>query len=333
MTPEVALAGVILVSLTLYAVTGGADFGGGVWDLLARGPRAQEQRRAIAHAIGPIWEANHVWLILVVVLMFIGFPPAFVAMSTALHIPFTILLIGIVLRGSSFVFRKYDDQDVATRTRWSRVFAVSSTASPVMLGVSVGAIVSGKLAIDPETDRVVLDFFGSWLAPLPFAIGLFALALFAWLAAVYLTNETEGEVQEDFRRKALGAWFVAGVLAFVCLGLSLQGAPVVWAGLATQPWSLPFQLLVGLLAFGAGGAMWTRRYAVARWLAASHVATVVVGWGAAQYPYLIPPDLTVHNAAAPADVLVPVLAVVGTGAVLLVPSYLYLFKVFKAEAD
>src|SRR5687768_10037530 len=99
---DVALAAVLLAALVLYALSGGADFGGGVWDLLARGPRAAAQREQIAHAIGPIWEANHVWLILVVVVLFAAFPPAFAAIATVLHVPLTLMLIGIVLRGSAF---------------------------------------------------------------------------------------------------------------------------------------------------------------------------------------------------------------------------------------
>lgn len=115
------LAGAMLCSLIAYALLGGADFGGGVWDLLATGERAERQRAAIAEAIAPIWEANHVWLILVVVLLFSAFPPAFALMMTALHLPVTLLLIGIVLRGSSFVFRRYDTEESGVQRRWGRI--------------------------------------------------------------------------------------------------------------------------------------------------------------------------------------------------------------------
>jgi cytochrome d ubiquinol oxidase subunit II len=147
---ELWIAGAIMVSLTLYALGGGADFGGGVWDLLARGPRAARQRELIAHAIGPIWEANHVWLILVVVLLFVCFPVAWAAISTSLHVPLTLLLVGIVLRGAAFTFRSYGDEDEAGAQRWGRVFAGASVVSPVMLGTCVGAIAGGGLRVGPD---------------------------------------------------------------------------------------------------------------------------------------------------------------------------------------
>src|SRR5438874_11877317 len=127
------LGAVILVALVLYALSGGADYGGGMWDLLALGPRAQRQREAIEHAIGPIWEANHVWLILVIVVLFTGFPTAFAVIMTALHIPMTAILVGIVLRGSAFVFRRYDVREVAVHRRWSALFCPSSFFTPFLL--------------------------------------------------------------------------------------------------------------------------------------------------------------------------------------------------------
>src|SRR3954471_3116805 len=129
----------ILASLTIYALTGGADYGGGGLDLLARGPRAEGQRALIARAIGPVWEANHVWLILVVVVLFTAFPPAFAAVTTGLHLPLSVMLVGIVLRGSAFTFLHYDASE-RNRRRWGRAFALPSVATPVLLGVVVGAL-------------------------------------------------------------------------------------------------------------------------------------------------------------------------------------------------
>src|SRR5215210_4120457 len=139
----VLLAGVAVLALNAYAVMGGADFGGGVWDLFASGPRRAEQRRLVADAIGPIWEANHVWLILVVVLLFTCFPPAFAELLTTLHVPLTLMLIGVVLRGSAFTFRTYDSQRDAVQQRWGTAFAIASVITPVLLGMCVGAIASG----------------------------------------------------------------------------------------------------------------------------------------------------------------------------------------------
>ena len=133
---EILIAVAILVSLILYALMGGADYGGGMWDLLASGPRADRQRRAIVEAIAPIWEANHVWLILVIVLLFSGFPRAFSTIMIALHIPITAMLIGIVLRGSAFVFRKYDSTEDAVQRRWSTIFGIASFFTPFFQGLT-----------------------------------------------------------------------------------------------------------------------------------------------------------------------------------------------------
>src|SRR5687767_13817299 len=142
---EAVIAIVTLASLILYALMGGADFGGGLWDFFARGPRAARQRKIIADAIAPIWEANHVWLILVIVLLFTAFPVAFAAMMTALHIPLTVMLVGIVLRGSAFVFRKYDTKDDHVQRRWNAVFGISSLVTPVLQGICLGALAGGLI--------------------------------------------------------------------------------------------------------------------------------------------------------------------------------------------
>jgi cytochrome d ubiquinol oxidase subunit II len=216
---EIIIAGVMVASLVLYALLGGADYGGGVWDLFAFGPRARAQRTLIAEAISPVWEANHVWLILVVVILFTAFPPAFAAIATALHIPITLVLIGIVLRGTAFTFRTYDVQRDDVQRRWSLLFSIASIITPILLGTTLGAIASGTIRF--ENGVVVNGFFRSWLAPFPFAVGFFALALFDFLAAVYLTVEArERELQEDFRMRALVSGVAVGLLAFTVFFLA-----------------------------------------------------------------------------------------------------------------
>ena len=202
MSPELLLAGGIGVALALYFLFGGADFGGGVWDLLASGPRAAAQRRAIAAAIGPVWEANHVWLILVVVILFTGFPPAFAAISVALHVPLTLFLIGVVLRGSAFAFRSLDMSGHRGQQRYGLVFSMASTIAPVLLGTIVGALVSGNIRV--QDGLVTSGFFAPWLAPFPLAVGVFALALCALLAATYLT--VESRTRRCARTFAVGRW-------------------------------------------------------------------------------------------------------------------------------
>src|SRR5918997_2364958 len=158
----------MVVSLMFYALLGGADYGGGVWDLFAFGRRAREQRALIAEAISPVWEANHVWLILVIVILFTAFPPAFAVIATALHIPITLLLIGIVLRGTAFTFRTYDSRHDEVQRRWSLVFSIASIITPVLLGIILGAIASGTIRV--QSGVVTSGFFSSWLAPFPFAV-------------------------------------------------------------------------------------------------------------------------------------------------------------------
>jgi cytochrome d ubiquinol oxidase subunit II len=326
--PALATAGLMLAALVLYAVLGGADYGGGVWDLLASGPRARAQRRLIETAIGPVWEANHVWLIFMIVLLLTAFPSAFAALATALHMPLTLMLLGIVLRGTSFTFRHYDRQDDAVQRRWGRLFAISSVFTPVMLGICIGAIATGGIRV--QNGVVTSGFLWPWLGLFPFAVGLFALVLFAFLAAVYLTAEAgDAALCEDFRRRALGSAGVVGALALTVYLLSHDAAPLVRAGLTQRPWSWLLQVVTGVFAVGAIGALWTWRFRVARVLAAGQVALILTGWALAQFPFLVPPDIAIARAAAPLSVLRPMLRGVAIGSLILVPSFLYLLHVFK----
>ena len=184
MSTELVLGGVLVAAFVLYALFGGADFGGGVWDLLASGPRKAEQRALIAKALGPVWEVNHVWLIIGVVVLFAAFPRAFAALSVALHVPLTLLLLGIVFRGTAFTFRTYDARGDVVQRRWGLVFSVASVLSPALLGMCVGAVVGGLIRV--EGRLVTGGFFRPWLTPFALAVGALALCLFAFLAAVYL---------------------------------------------------------------------------------------------------------------------------------------------------
>jgi cytochrome d ubiquinol oxidase subunit II len=260
--------------------------------------------------------------------LFVAFPVAFAAIGTALHIPLTLMLIGIVLRGSAFAFRSYGGEDDAMQRRWGRTFAMASAVTPVMLGVCAGAVASGAIRV--RDGRVLTDFISAWWAPFPFAIGLFTLALFAFLAAVYLTLETDDpELRNDFRRRALLAAVAVGAMALVSFVLAGTGAPSIRRGLARQWWSLPFQAVTGLVAVGAIAALGARRFTVARVLAMTQVTLILWGWGLAQFPFLIEPDLTFESAAAPASVLRPLLVALAAGVVVLGPSLAYLFRVFK----
>src|SRR6059058_2791233 len=194
---EVIVAVFILASLIIYALMGGADFGGGIWNLLAFGPHAKRQREAIADAIAPIWEANNVWLILVIVLLFTGFPRGFTTMMTALNIPMTVMLLGIVLRGSAFVFRKYDVKD---ERRWSTVFGMASFLTPFFQGMILGALTTGQIRV--EQGRVLTGFMAGWLTPFALSCGVFALGLLAIVEATYITHGTRAEAEnKESQRK------------------------------------------------------------------------------------------------------------------------------------
>lgn len=334
LTAAILIAGIVMVALNAYVLLAGADFGGGVWDFLARGPRNKEQRDVISHALAPIWEANHVWLILVIVLLFTCFPAAFAAIAIMLHIPLTLMLIGIVLRGSAFIFRSYGSDRDTVQLRWGRVFAIASIVTPVLLGMCIGAVATG--AISPTafsaTGSFADHFIRPWLTLFGLGVGLLALALFSFLAAVYLTVETEGtELQEDFRTRALWAAGVVFVIAFGVLALSWTEAPMVRQMLMTGPWALPLQIVTGVAAVVAIFALWTRHFHLARIAAAAQVTFILWGWAAAQYPYVLPPTLTITDAAAPSRTLVLVLWALAAGACVLLPSLYYLFRVFKMQ--
>ena len=336
------LAAAIVVALNAYVLLAGADFGGGVWDLFASGPRRERQRELVAHAIGPVWEANHVWLILVIVLLFTCFSPVFARVATVLHIPLTLMLVGIVLRGSAFVFRTYSPstpwpplpprgEGRRAVVGWGRVFAVSSLLTPFLLGTVVGAIAAGRVTAPGSR-----DFYGSfvapWLAPFPLALGSLSVVAFAFIAAVYLTLEADTlDLREDFRTRALLAGVLLFVAAAVSMVLALEQAPLIREGLIVSPRALVVHALTGAAALTALGALWRRRYRLARVAAAAQVSCILWGWAVAQYPYLVPPDLTLRNAAAPPLTLRLALIALGAGALLLIPSLAYLLRIFKGS--
>ena len=328
------IAIVVMLALNAYAVLAGADFGGGVWDLFAAGRNRDLQRRLIADAMSPVWEANHVWIILVVVLLFTCFPPVFARFAIVLHVPVTLMLIGIVLRGSAFIFRSYESRGDEVQRRWGRLFAVASLITPLLLGTIVGAVASGRVTAPVEGAGFVANFVAPWATPFAFAVGGFALCLFGFLAAVYLTLEAkEPDLREDFRRRAL----VSGVAVLASAGIALlfslrkSGAPLMGHGLTEARHALPVQVSVAVAAITAMVALWFRRFVLARVAAVAQVSLILWGWALSQYPYLIPPDLTIQATVAPWVTIRLVLVALGAGAVVLVPSLWYLFRVFKSR--
>lgn len=324
-------AGCILVSLVIYALTGGADFGGGVWSLFRRGLRADEQERVIVRAIGPIWETNHIWVIIAVVLLFTGFPVAYAVLSTALFLPVTLVLAGIVVRGSAFAFHSYHLHRERRAAGWGTLFAASSLITPFLLGVILGAVSAGEIRGTGLAN--LASGTRSWLAAFPLSVGMLTLSAFSYLAAVYLILETDvPALQEDFRLRGSASLAVVVVLSVAVLLLSARGAPDFYRALTESRWSLP---LLGANAISAAGAaifLRRRAYRAARFCAAAQVSLLLAGWGLAQYPYLIRPDLFIRSVAASPEMLRLVLFALAAGSLLLFPAIFLLLRVFKREA-
>lgn len=329
LTLPTMLGGLALLGVIAYGVLGGADFGGGVWDLTASGPRAKEQREAIARALAPVWEANHVWLIFVLVVLFGGFPPAFEALSVGLYGAFHVALVGITLRGAAFVFRAYGPQEEGPVRRWGAVFGAASALTPVLLGMCLGAVSSGRLRV--RADLVHTPEGSALLSPVSLAMGAFALAVCAYTAAVFLFHATQGALREDFRRRALAVGTVVVALSVALVPLLRLYASHLWEGLFSAR-ALPVVAVGVMAALGSGLALLRRRSGLARVCAVAQVACLLAGWGLAQFPYVIYPDLTLHGTAAPPLTQRFYLYSLPLGAALLGPSLWLLFRVAQRPA-
>jgi cytochrome d ubiquinol oxidase subunit II len=330
MTSAKIILAVLWVAVTLYAVLAGADFGGGVLDLVARGPRSGRQREAISKAMGPVWEANHVWLIFFITGLFSAFPRAFAVLSVALYLPATLALVGIVLRGAAFAFRSHTEGAAIARSRLGLAFGIASVLTPLFFGAAAGG-----LARQTITDRVGVvhanGLFAIWIGPFQLACAALALAVTTLLASSFLCVEMQrtGEqaLTEDFRRRALQAALAAGALSILALILAHGDAPRLYhrlTGHALAP------VIAGVLAGTIGMIMLaTRRYRAARILTASAVTAVIWGWGLAQYPQLAGPDVTIRTAAASTAELHALLIGGGAGMIMLAPALWLLYRTFR----
>jgi len=313
-----------LIGLVLYTVLGGADFGAGIWQLTAgEGEEADELRDHAHHAMGPVWEANHVWLIFFLTIMWTAYPVAFGSIASTLSVPLFAAGIGIILRGGAYALRAGTATSVERR-RLDTIFAVSSILTPFALGTAVGGIASGRVHVGNPGGSLAT----SWLNPTSITIGVFAVASAAYMAAVFLSADaqrrSERELAERFRVRALAAGTVAGAIAAAGIVVLRFDAHRLFHRL-TAGIGLP-ALLVSLLAGAATLALVRRRrYEPARYGAALAVAATIAGWALAQQPYLLS-DLTIRQASAGHDVQVAVVAAVLGGAVILFPSLAVLFR-------
>jgi cytochrome d ubiquinol oxidase subunit II len=323
---DTALA-VMWVGLTCYALFGGADFGAGAWDLLAGGAqRGRAQRRLIEHSIGPIWEANHVWLIFVIVLLWAGFSPVFAAVMSTLYLPLTFAALGIIARGSAFAFRKASTELWQQRL-FGAFFAVSSVVTPFFLGAVAGAVASGRV----PSGLAEGDVITSWANPTSVLGGVLAVLTCAHLAAVYLCADAargdEPELASLFARRAVLSGLASGAVALIGTAVLHADAPELFHGLTHR--ALP--LVVVSAVSGVTGLLLlrTRHYVTARAAAALAVAAILWAWGAAQYPAMLVGSLTVDQAASQPAVLSACLIALACGAVLLIPSLWLLYATFQ----
>jgi cytochrome d ubiquinol oxidase subunit II len=318
-----AAAVVLFIGILAYAVFGGADFGAGFWDLIAGGPTKGERPRAvIEHAIGPVWEANHVWLIFSFVVLWTCFPEAYQSITLTLFVPLTLAALGIVLRGSGFAFRKAVTK-TSSRRNFGAAFAISSVIVPFMFGAIVGAIASGRVPAGGQAG----DPVSSWINPTSILGGVLAVTMASYLASVYLVWDarrlSDDEMVEYFRRRSVVAAVVAGVVAAVGILVLRSDATYLFDGLTSR--ALPV-VIVSTIAGVASLVMLIRgAHRGARLLSALAVLTLVLAWGVAQWDYILPESLTIADAAAPSGTITAVLIATGIAIVLVGPSFVLLY--------
>jgi len=328
---DYAVAVMLWGSMIVYAILGGADFGGGIWNILFFGHNTQKARGLIRGAVGPVWEANNVWLIYIVVGLYAGFPIVAAVMANALLIPLTLALIGVVLRGASFAFRTHFSGFFSVGTFWGYAFGIASLITPFLLGTCAAAVASSQLPVRNGQGPVAL--VNAWLTPFAITIGVIALAICATIAAIFLTVEAQRinnrEMMEAFRLRAFIAGAVTALLGLLGLYFASIEAPVIWHGLLNHGlWAVAITMLIGI---ATAVALFFRRYRLARVLIAMETVSFLGTWGIAQLPYILPPDLTVTQAASPLATMRDFFFSAIVGTLVLLPSLWFLFHVFKFQ--
>ena len=319
---------ILWIGATLYAVFGGADFGAGFWDLIAGDAKKGERPRAlIQRVLTPVWEANHVWLIFILVVLWTAFPDAFGAVMTTLYVPLTLAALGIVLRGSGFAFRK-SIRSLESQRAMGATFALSSLVTPFFMGTVVGAIASGNVPAEGAGDP-----FASWIAPLPLVIGALFVASGAYLAAIFLVVDARRAKMPDleryFARRAVAAALVAGAFALAGIFAVHSDARYVYDGLTSD--ALPLVILSALCGMGALALLARGARRGLRPLAVGAVVSVIWGWGVAQFPYLLPTSLKISESAAPHETLGVVMVVFVAAAVIVLPALALLYMLTQRD--
>jgi len=318
-----AVAVVLFLGIVAYAIFGGADFGAGFWDLVAGGAERGERPRAVVqHSIGPVWEANHVWLIFVLVVLWTGFPEAFSSITLTLFVPLSLAALGIVLRGASFAFRK-EVFRTSSRRNFGAAFAFSSVLVPYCMGAVAGAIASGRVPAGGTAG----DPWSSWINATSILGGVLAVAVCAFLAAVFMvwdaTRLEDPEMIEYFRVRAIATSVVAGFIALAGIVVLHDDARYVFDGLMSR--ALAFVIISALCGIGTLVLLVRQSHFGARLLAIGAVASVVIAWGVAQWDYMLPTSLTVDDAAAPTGTLQAILVATVLFALVVVPGIALLY--------
>ena len=318
-----AAAVLLMLAVAFYAIFGGADFGAGFWDLTAGGPeRGRRPREVIEHSIGPVWEANHVWLIFVFVVLWTCFPEAYASIMLTLFVPLTIAALGIVLRGASFAFRKAVTQ-VRDKRLFGGTFAISSVLVPYCFGAVAGGIASGRVPAGGRSG----DPWASWMNPTSVVVGVLAVCVVAYVAAVLLTWDA-GRLHDEklvayFRSRAVGAAVVTGAVAVLGLFVLRGDARYVFDGLTSR--ALPLVALSALAGAGAFLLLRGKPRRGARVAALVASGALVLAWGLAQWDYLLPETLTVSQAAAPTGTITAVLLVAALAVLFIAPAFALLY--------
>ncbi len=321
------------VSFILYTVLGGADFGAGIVETFA-GKRGE---KTISKALAPVWEANHVWLILAIVILFTGFPLVYATISTALHIPLMVALIGIVLRGSFFTFRHYDIGQSSTHGYYTGIFKVSSFITPFFLGITLGAMLLGQISLSPA-GSFYDQFIRPWFNLFCVATGLFTTLLFGYIAAIFLIGETVHSPERHryirLSKRFMGLTFVAGM--GVLLAADYESHPLMAEFFSSWPSLAAFAGVV-LLIPAVLYLVDHPRIMYLRMAIGVQVALIMIAWFAIQYPVLVYErhgnHLTFYNTQAPEATLYQLLIALFVGLMLVVPAFYFLFKVFKPGLD
>lgn len=324
----------LFFAVLLYTLLGGADFGAGILESFSSKKNRKINRDVIYRVIGPVWETNHVWLIIVIVVLWVGFPIYFNAISIYLHIPLTLMLLGITIRGISFVFRHYDAiKDEKTQRIYNALFRIGSVVTPVFIGMTFGALVSGNLVLIEEgaNQSFAEVYITSWLNIFSILIGVFFAALCAFLAAVFLIGETDGSVRKMYARKANIAVIALVVIGFVTLLYGYFSDRVFVLDFITNPYSIGAVVLSGTMMIPLRRSITKRARVKTRILAAMQVVLVLFAAFIAHFPNFIittTKEISLMESTAPDTVINVIGGALILGGLIILPGVFHLFKAF-----